>query len=140
MLDNLCRDKIISVEFKKITTDTLVCNFDEYSSRNNSDYYIKLTSETFKKNNSIALPEIKIAPSEHIDLIIQHALPGITFTVMDVVTSELQVRDNIIWLKIDKNSELWKSAQVQKRVAFYWSCSPDDLLVELVLSQEKNMQ
>ena len=137
MLDNLCRDKIIGVEFKKITTDTLVCNFDEYSSRNNSDYYIKLTSETFKKNNSIALPEIKIAPSEHIDLIIQHALPGITFTVMDVVTSELQVRDNIIWLKIDKHSELWKSAQVQKRVAFYWSCSPDDLLVELVLSQEK---
>ena len=137
MLDNLCRDKIISVEFKTITTDTLVCDFDEYSSRNNSDYYIKLTSDTFKKHNSIALPEIKIAPSEHIELIIQHALPGINFTVMDVVTSELQVRENIIWLKIDKHSELWKLAQAQKRVAFYWSYSPDDLLVELVLSQEK---
>ncbi|EET5526579.1 type VI secretion system baseplate subunit TssK, partial [Escherichia coli] len=115
-------------------TDTLVCDFDEYSSRNNSDYYIKLTSDIFKNSNSIALPEIKIAPSGHIDLIIQHALPGIAFTVMDVVTSELQVRENIIWLKIDKHSELWKLSQAQKRVAFYWSCSPDDLLVELVLS------
>ncbi|EFD5002433.1 type VI secretion system baseplate subunit TssK [Escherichia coli] len=140
VLENLCRDKIISVEFKKITTDTFICDFDEYSSRNNSEYYIKLTSDTFKKNNSIALSEIKIAPSEHIDLIIQHALPGINFTVMDVVTSELQVRENIILLKIDKHSELWKLDKAQKRVAFYWSCSPDDLLVELVLSQEKNMQ
>ncbi|ECO1442947.1 type VI secretion system baseplate subunit TssK, partial [Salmonella enterica subsp. enterica serovar Typhimurium] len=99
--------------------------------------YMKLTSDTFKKRESIALPEIKIAPSEHIELIIQHALPGINFTVMDVVTSELQVRENIIWLKIDKHSELWKLAQAQKKVAFYWSCSPEDLLVELVLSQEK---
>lgn len=140
VLENLCRDKIISVEFKKITTDTFICDFDEYSSRNNSEYYIRLTSDTFKKNNSIALSEIKIAPSEHIDLIIQHALPGINFTVMDVVTSELQVRENIILLKIDKHSELWKLDKAQKRVAFYWSCSPDDLLVELVLSQEKNMQ
>ncbi|HCQ9157116.1 TPA: type VI secretion system baseplate subunit TssK, partial [Escherichia coli] len=65
---------------------------------------------------------------------------GINFTVMDVVTSELQVRENIILLKIDKHSELWKLDKAQKRVAFYWSCSPDDLLVELVLSQEKNMQ
>ncbi|HBH9906728.1 TPA: type VI secretion system baseplate subunit TssK, partial [Escherichia coli] len=73
-------------------------------------------------------------------LIIQHALPGINFTVMDVVTSELQVRENIIWLKIDKHSELWKLVQAQKKVVFYWSYSPDDLLVELVLSQEKNMQ
>lgn len=137
VLENLCRDKIISVEFKKITTDTFICDFDEYSPRNNSEYYIKLTSDTFKKNNSIALSEIKIAPSEHIDLIIQHALPGINFTVMDVVTSELQVRENIILLKIDKHSELWKLDKAQKRVAFYWSCSPDDLLVELVLSQEK---
>lgn len=136
MLENLCRDKIISVEFKKTTTDTLICDFDEYGSKNNSGYYIKLTSDTFRKNNSIALSEIKIAPSEHIDLIIQHALPGINFTVMDVVTSELQVRENIILLKIDKHSELWKLAQAQKRVAFYWSCSPDDLLVELVLSQK----
>ncbi|HCD2698979.1 TPA: type VI secretion system baseplate subunit TssK, partial [Escherichia coli] len=110
---------------------------DDYSSINNSDHYIKLTSDTFKESNLIALPEIKIAPSEHIDLIIQHALPGINFTVMDVVTSELQVRENIIWLKIDKHSELWKLAQAQKSVSFYWSCSPDDLLVELVLSQEK---
>ncbi|EFA8124553.1 type VI secretion system baseplate subunit TssK [Escherichia coli] len=140
MLDNLCRDKIFSFEFKKTTTDTLVCDFDDYSSINNSDHYIKLTSDTFKESNLIALPEIKIAPSEHIDLIIQHALPGINFTVMDVVTSELQVRENIIWLKIDKHSELWKLAQAQKSVSFYWSCSPDDLLVELVLSQEKNMQ
>ncbi|MEE6852583.1 type VI secretion system baseplate subunit TssK [Escherichia coli :H21] len=140
ILDNLCRDKIISIEFKKITSDILVCDFDEYSSRNNSEYYIKLTSDTFKKREPIALTEIKIAPSEHIDLIIQHALPGINFTVMDVVTSELQVRENIIWLKIDKHSELWKLVQAQKKVVFYWSYSPDDLLVELVLSQEKNMQ
>lgn len=139
ILENLCRDKIISFEFKKTTTNTLICDFDEYSSRNNSEYYIKLISDTFRKNNSIALSEIKIAPSEHIDLIIQHALPGINLTVMDVVTSELQVRENIILLKIDKHSELWKLAQVQKMVAFYWSCGPDDLLVELVLSQEKNM-
>lgn len=139
ILENLCRDKIISFEFKKTTTNTLICDFDDYSSRNNSEYYIKLISDTFGKNNSIALSEIKIAPSEHIDLIIQHALPGINLTVMDVVTSELQVRENIILLKIDKHSELWKLAQVQKMVAFYWSCGPDDLLVELVLSQEKNM-
>lgn len=137
LLDDLCRDKIISVKFKQLTTDVLVCDFDECNSRNKSDYYIKLTSDTFKKSKLIALPEIKIAPSEHIDLIIQHALPGINFTVMDVVTSELQVKENIIWLKIDKHSELWKLAQGQKRVAFYWSCSPDDLMVELVLSQKK---
>ncbi|HGX9379858.1 TPA: type VI secretion system baseplate subunit TssK, partial [Escherichia coli] len=115
----------------------LICNFDEYGAGSNSDYYIKLTSDTFRKNKLIALPEIKIAPSEHIDMIIQHALPGIKFTVMDAVTSDLQVRENTIWLKIDKHSELWTLAQTQKRVAFYWSCSPDDLLVELVLSQEK---
>ncbi|EFH3288672.1 type VI secretion system baseplate subunit TssK, partial [Escherichia coli] len=137
ILDDSCRDKIISVEFRKITTDTLICNFDEYGAGSNSDYYIKLTSDTFRKNKLIALPEIKIAPSEHIDMIIQHALPGIKFTVMDAVTSDLQVRENTIWLKIDKHSELWTLAQTQKRVAFYWSCSPDDLLVELVLSQEK---
>ncbi|EDA3267912.1 type VI secretion system baseplate subunit TssK [Salmonella enterica subsp. enterica serovar Bovismorbificans] len=141
LLDNLCRDKIISVEFKQLTTDTLACDFDEYSSKNNTDYYVKLTSSVFKHNNNIiALPEIKIAPAEHIGLIIQHALPGINFTVIDVVTSELQARENIIWLKIDKHSELWKLAQTQKKLAFYWSCSPDDLLVELVLSQERNIQ
>ncbi|HEE9719138.1 TPA: type VI secretion system baseplate subunit TssK, partial [Escherichia coli] len=97
---------------------------------------IKLTSDTFKNNNLVALSEIRIAPSEHLELIIQHALPGINFTVMDVVTSDLQVRENIIWLQIDKHSELWLLAQDKKKVAFYWSCTPDDLLVELVLLQK----
>ncbi|EFN9316643.1 type VI secretion system baseplate subunit TssK, partial [Escherichia coli] len=43
----------------------------------------------------------------------------------------------IIWLKIDKYSELWRLAMTKKKVAFYWSYNPDDLLVELVLSQEQ---
>ncbi|EFC4855147.1 type VI secretion system baseplate subunit TssK, partial [Escherichia coli] len=74
---------------------------------------------------------------EHMGLIIQHALPGIGFTVIDANASELQVRENIIWLKIDKYSELWRLAMTKKKVAFYWSYNPDDLLVELVLSQEQ---
>ncbi|MDD9069534.1 type VI secretion system baseplate subunit TssK, partial [Escherichia coli] len=105
LLDDLCRDKIISVGFKQLTADTLVCNFDESCTKNNVDIYVKLTSNLFKNNDAIALSEIKIAPVEHIGLIIQHALPGIDFTVVDVVTSELQVREDIIWLKIDKYSE-----------------------------------
>lgn len=133
LLDNLCTDKIISIEFKKLTTDTLVCDFTEYSTKNNVDHYIKLTSNVFKDNSAVTLSEIKIAPEEHIGLIIQHALPGINLTLIDVEASELQFRDNVIWLKIDKHSELWKIAQAQKKVAFYWSCSPDDLLVELVM-------
>ncbi|WP_215267929.1 type VI secretion system baseplate subunit TssK [Escherichia coli] len=136
MLENLCRDKIVSFGFKQLKTDTLVCDFDGYTLKNNVDYYIKLTSDTFKNNNLVALSEIRIAPSEHLELIIQHALPGIDFTVMDVVTSDLQVRENIIWLQIDKHSELWLLAQDKKKVAFYWSCTPDDLLVELVLLQK----
>ncbi len=99
MLENLCRDKIVSFGFKQLKTDTLVCDFDGYTPKNNVDYYIKLTSDTFKNNNLVALSEIRIAPSEHLELIIQHALPGIDFTVMDVVTSDLQVRENIIWLQ-----------------------------------------
>ncbi|EHO3245209.1 type VI secretion system baseplate subunit TssK [Escherichia coli] len=137
LLDDFCRAKIISFKFKQLTTDTFVCDVDEYSPKNNVEFYIKLTSNFFKNNNVIALSEIKIAPEEHMGIIIQHALPGIGFTVIDANTSELQVRENIIWLKIDKYSELWRLAMAKKKVAFYWSYNPDDLLVELVLSQEQ---
>ncbi len=58
MLENLCRDKIVSFGFKQLKTDTLVCDFDGYTPENNVDYYIKLTSDTFKNNNLVALQRL----------------------------------------------------------------------------------
>lgn len=130
LLDVLCCDKNMSLAFNHITTDTLVCDFNGWLMKENSQYFIKLKSNFFKNKatNSFYFSEIKIAPNDHINMIIQHALPGIPLTNADVGAE----RKNIVLLKLDINSELWKEAEAHKKISFYWSHCPKDLQVELV--------
>ncbi|EFO3763644.1 type VI secretion system baseplate subunit TssK, partial [Escherichia coli] len=69
--------------------------------------------------------------------IIQHALPGVSLTEVDTSIAGLPEGENILWLKVEKSSEMWRKIEEQKKIAFYWSRIPDDLSVELVMSHAR---
>lgn len=139
MLDVLCCDKNINVTFNSINTNTLICNVDEWYGKDKTNYYIKLTSNFFRNRNFIpnVLSEIKISSVDYIELIIQHALPGVSLTEVDTSIAGLPEGENILWLKVEKSSEMWRKIEEQKKIAFYWSRIPDDLSVELVMSHAR---
>ncbi|EER0880415.1 type VI secretion system baseplate subunit TssK [Escherichia coli] len=141
ILNGLCCNKNKNLIFSNVAGDIFFCNLGELSQESKSKCFIKLTSSLLRKKiiSPASISEIKIAPADYIDLIIQHALPGIPLDNMDTTCSGLPKYDNTVLLNLDICSDLWKEAKKQGKIAFYWSGSPEDLVVELILSNESEM-
>ncbi|MGQ6550907.1 type VI secretion system baseplate subunit TssK [Serratia sp. JSRIV001] len=74
----------------------------------------------------------KIAPRHNIGGLIQHALPGITVTMMTTPPRGVPNPKNVIYFQLNQNELLWNSVEQYQNIAFYWAEAPDDLQVQLV--------
>ncbi len=76
--------------------------------------------------------EFKIASQDTINVLIQHALPGITATRMNPSPRGVPDRKDFFYFMLNQHEEAWKQAETEKNIAFYWADAPDDLQVQLV--------
>lgn len=76
--------------------------------------------------------EFKIATQEAISSLIQHALPGISFSRAHPSPRGVPNRKDSHYFVLNQHEHAWKSVEQQKNVAFYWADAPEDLQVQLV--------
>lgn len=127
-------DDNIEIPLRRVTSGIFVGNITEDSTLSNG-VYVMLRSEDFRSNTKafIHTPDIKIASSDDINTIIQHALPGVAMELMECAPGGLPERMDTVWLKINVADVLWSKMQRDKNISLYWVAAPEDLYIELII-------
>ncbi|WP_158664209.1 type VI secretion system baseplate subunit TssK, partial [Escherichia coli] len=134
LLIKLSLDDNIEIPLRRVTSGIFVGNITEDSTLSNG-VYVMLRSEVFRSNTKafIHTPDIKIASSDDINTIIQHALPGVAMELMECAPGGLPERMDTVWLKINVADVLWSKMQRDKNISLYWVAAPEDLYIELII-------
>lgn len=91
-----------------------------------------LRSDTIATTRLPDSSEFKIAASEDITTLIQHALPGVPLSKLSPVPRGVPNRKDAFCFLIDQRSNLWKKIETLKNIAFYWDNAPADLQIHLI--------
>ena len=76
--------------------------------------------------------EFKIASQDAINMLIRHALPGISSARITPSPRGVPDRKDFCYFMLDQHEDAWKRVETEKNIAFYWADAPDDLQVQLV--------
>ncbi|MGN7915241.1 type VI secretion system baseplate subunit TssK [Enterobacter sp. 22466] len=74
----------------------------------------------------------KIAPDATVLTLIQHALPGVTATLLNPTPRGVPHRQDAFYFRLNQQDSLWKQVEKQKNMAFYWDDAPADLQVQAI--------
>lgn len=136
IMQKICTDNNIRILMQKNNSGyEYSAIFDTNISRT-STVYMMLQSEKFISLNKLLtdVNDIKLSASESLNQIIQHALPGVTLTLLKSAPGGLPERRDTIWLKVETHSERWNMIQRTKRISCYWPAAPEDLTIEIVIN------
>lgn len=95
-----------------------------------------LRSETLATAEHIDGMGFKIAPASMISPLIQHALPGISATLLRPTPRGVPHRKDAFYFLLNLRDDLWKSVEQQQDIAFYWDDAPMDLQVQVIAMGE----
>lgn len=75
---------------------------------------------------------IKLAPPQMIEMLIQHALPGIPVSACRQPPRGVPNRSDSHYFVIEQDSDLWSKVIKGKGISCYWPDMPDDLQVQII--------
>lgn len=75
---------------------------------------------------------LKLASVNNINVLIQHALPGVPLVLCDIAPRGVPNRGDSRYFTVQRNSALWSKSETDKSVAFYWPDAPQDLQVQII--------
>lgn len=92
-----------------------------------------LRSERFTQYRGREITDdLKLSSRQSLEELIQHALPGIPLRICQPVPRGVPDCSDSCYWEVIRDSQLWKIAQLQESIAFYWPDAPSDLQVQIV--------
>jgi type VI secretion system protein ImpJ len=90
-----------------------------------------LCSETIAVDDTTSAG-FKIAHDPVITTLIQHALPGVNATWLNLIPRGVPSRNNTYYFTLNQQDSVWKNIEQQRKISFYWDDAPDDLQVQII--------
>ncbi|MEZ2578321.1 type VI secretion system baseplate subunit TssK [Buttiauxella ferragutiae] len=91
-----------------------------------------LRSETMASADNVQLADFKVATDTTVTTLIQHALPGVTATLLNPAPRGVPHRKDAFYFTLNQQDDLWKHIEQKQNIAFYWSDAPTDLQVQVI--------
>lgn len=129
LLNNLVLEDNVYITLKKDITGVYTSSFEYEQSQNAEKILLLLRSSATPMKNTDG---IKLASTQAINLLIQHALPGTPVKFCQQAPRGVPNRSDSSYFIVDSKSELWVAAGKDKSISFYWSDMPEDLQVQLI--------
>lgn len=129
LLNNLVLEDNVYITLEKDITGVYTSNFEQKQLQNTENILLLLRSSVTSIQNAGG---IKLASTQAINLLIQHALPGAPITLCQQAPHGVPNRSDSSYFIVDRHSALWAAAEQDKSISFYWSDMPEDLQVQLI--------
>lgn len=98
----------------------------------NGTVLLMLRSESLVAADLVDCSGFKIAPDSIITTLIQHALPGISATLLSPTPRGVPHRHDAFYFQLSQHDSLWQRIEQQQNIAFYWDDAPADLHVQAI--------
>lgn len=97
---------------------------------------LMLRSESLVGRRDIDCADFKLAPASMMESFIQHALPGIATSPLDSAPPGVPDRRDTCYFLLNEQDQLWKIAEQEQGIAFYWDSASADLTVQLIAIED----
>lgn len=134
LLNNLVLEDNVYITMEKDIHGVYTSQIESEQLNNAEKILLLLRSSTITLENQQIKNTggIKLASTQSINLLIQHALPGAPVTFCQQAPRGVPNRSDSSYFIVDRQSKLWTAAEQDKSISFYWSDMPEDLQVQLV--------
>lgn len=128
LLESVVPSTVLSLPFRLSQPSIFATAIDDDRVFEARQLILAVRGRATRAELSTRVPEaVKLATADRIDHLIRHALPGLTMTYLETPPTEIAVKLDYSYFRIDKGNE-WSAVKRARNLVVY---VPDDLLAEV---------
>ena len=134
LMNSLVMEDNIYISLKNDGGGIFFNEFDINQCHQSNSILLLLRSNAFIENKHLLANSrgLKLASRQHIEALIQHALPGVQTQICAQAPRGVPSRSDSYYFTVNCIGDLWGKIESDKSIAFYWSDAPEDLQVQII--------